>query len=45
TFERGLNVIYAGHYDTEVFGVKALARHLEARFGLPWVFLDHPTGL
>jgi len=25
--------------------VKALAAHLEARFGLPWVFLDHPTGL
>lgn len=45
TFERGKNVIYAGHYDTETFGVKALARHLEARFGLPWVFLDHPTGL
>jgi dinuclear metal center YbgI/SA1388 family protein len=45
TFERGLNVIYAGHYDTEVFGVKALAAHLEERFGLPWVFLDHPTWL
>ncbi len=45
TFERGLNVIYAGHYDTETFGVKALAQHLEERFGLPWVFLDHPTGL
>ncbi|GGN05793.1 GTP cyclohydrolase 1 type 2 [Thermus composti] len=45
TFERGLNVIYAGHYDTEVFGVKALAEHLRERFGLPWVFLDHPTGL
>jgi len=45
TFERGLNVIYAGHYATETFGVKALAAHLEARFGLPWVFLDHPTGL
>lgn len=45
TFERGLNVIYAGHYDTETFGVKALAAHPEARFGLPWVFLDHPTGL
>lgn len=44
-FERGLNVIYAGHYDTETFGVKALARHLSERFGLPWVFLDHPTGL
>jgi hypothetical protein len=25
--------------------VKALAAHLETRFGLPWVFLDHPTGL
>jgi dinuclear metal center YbgI/SA1388 family protein len=45
TFERGLNVIYAGHYDTETFGVKALAQHLKERFGLPWVFLDHPTGL
>ena len=45
TFERGLNVIYAGHYDTETFGVKALAQHLYERFGLPWVFLDHPTGL
>jgi len=45
TFERGLNVIYAGHYDTETFGVKALAQHLYGRFGLPWVFLDHPTGL
>lgn len=44
-FERGLNVIYAGHYGTEVFGVKALAEHLSGRFGLPWVFLDHPTGL
>jgi dinuclear metal center YbgI/SA1388 family protein len=44
-FERRLNVIYAGHYDTEVFGVKALAAHLSERFGLPWVFLDHPTGL
>ncbi len=45
TFERGLNVIYAGHYATETLGVKALARHLEERFGLPFVFLDHPTGL
>ncbi len=44
-FEWGVNVIYAGHYDTETFGVKALAEKLEAEFGLPWVFLDHPTGL
>jgi dinuclear metal center YbgI/SA1388 family protein len=43
--ELGLNVIYAGHYATETFGVKALAKRLSARFGIPWVFLDHPTGL
>ncbi|UCF40131.1 MAG: Nif3-like dinuclear metal center hexameric protein [Gemmatimonadota bacterium] len=40
-----LNVIYAGHYLTETVGVKALGRHLEQRFGLPWDFIDHPTGL
>ncbi len=45
TFERGMNTIYAGHYDTEVFGVKALAQKLQETFGLEWVFLDHPTGL
>lgn len=44
-FELGLNVIYAGHYDSETFGVKALATRLEEEFGLPWVFLAHPTGL
>src|SRR5206468_12633196 len=43
--ELGLNVFYAGHYATETVGVKALAEHLHQRFGLPWVFLDHPTGL
>jgi len=41
----GLNVFYGGHYLTETFGVKALAEHLSKRFGLPWVFLDFPTGL
>jgi dinuclear metal center YbgI/SA1388 family protein len=41
----GVNVLYGGHYATETFGVKALAAHLSDRFGLPWVFLDHPTGL
>lgn len=44
-FELGLNVIYAGHYDSETFGVKALAARLEREFGLSWVFLEHPTGL
>ena len=41
----GINVFYAGHYATETFGVKALAAHLSRKFKLPWVFLDHPTGL
>jgi dinuclear metal center YbgI/SA1388 family protein len=43
--EMGLNVFYGGHYATETFGVKALAAHLAQEFGLPWVFIDHPTGL
>jgi dinuclear metal center YbgI/SA1388 family protein len=43
--EIGLNVIYAGHYATETFGVKALAALLSKRYRIPWTFLDHPTGL
>lgn len=43
--ECGLNLFYAGHYATETFGVKALASWLSAKSGLPWSFLDHPTGL
>jgi dinuclear metal center YbgI/SA1388 family protein len=43
--ELGLNVLYAGHYATETFGVKALSASLAKKFRVPWVFLDHPTGL
>lgn len=43
--ELRVNVLYGGHYATETFGVKALAAHLSKRFDLPWVFLDHPSGL
>lgn len=43
--ERGLNVLYAGHYATETVGVRALADHLHARFNVETVFFDHPTGL
>lgn len=43
--EEGVNLFYAGHYATETFGVKALAAHLSKKTGLPWSFLDHPTGL
>lgn len=41
----GMNVFFAGHYATETFGVKALAKHLSARFRVQWIFVDHPTGL
>lgn len=43
--ELGLAIIYAGHYATETPGVRALAEHLGARFGLPWSFVHAPTGL
>lgn len=42
--EYGINVYYAGHYATETLGVRALASHVEERFGIPWEFLDFPTG-
>jgi dinuclear metal center YbgI/SA1388 family protein len=43
--ELGINVFYGGHYATETFGVKALAKYLSAKFKVPWVFIDRPTGL
>lgn len=42
--ERGINVLFAGHYATETLGVRALGDHLAERFGLETVFLDAPTG-
>ncbi|WP_261664500.1 Nif3-like dinuclear metal center hexameric protein [Deinococcus sp. Marseille-Q6407] len=44
-FEYGLNAVFAGHYETEVFGVRALAAKIEEEFGLPWQFIHQPTGL
>ena len=43
--ELRMNLLLGGHYATEVFGVKALAAHLSKRFGIPWEFIDCPTGL
>lgn len=43
--ELGINVVYAGHYATETFGVRALAAVLAERFDIGQVFIDHPTGL
>jgi putative NIF3 family GTP cyclohydrolase 1 type 2 len=43
--ELGIAVIYAGHYATETFGVRALGHELEQTFELPWSFVAAPTGL
>jgi putative NIF3 family GTP cyclohydrolase 1 type 2 len=43
--ELGITLLFGGHYATETFGVRALGLHLEERFGLPWEFVDQPTGL
>lgn len=43
--ELGIHVLFGGHYATETFGVRALAKHLGERFDLEWEFLDQPTGL
>lgn len=42
--ERGVNVLFGGHYLTETVGLKALARHLAERFDITTLFLDVPTG-
>jgi dinuclear metal center YbgI/SA1388 family protein len=43
--ELGIVIIYAGHYATETFGVRALADHVGRTFDLPTIFIDVPTGL
>ncbi|MDP9348437.1 MAG: Nif3-like dinuclear metal center hexameric protein, partial [Gemmatimonadota bacterium] len=43
--EGGVSLFLGGHYATETWGVRALARHLQEEFGLEWTFIDHPTGL
>jgi dinuclear metal center YbgI/SA1388 family protein len=43
--ERGMVIIYAGHYATETLGVSALAQHVSQRFGIEWTIIHAPTGL
>ena len=42
--ELGLVIVYAGHYATETLGVQALGRLVEREFGIPWTFIEAPTG-
>lgn len=43
--ERSMNVVYAGHYATECFGVQALSEHIGKHFGLETAFIERPGGL
>ena len=42
--EAGINVVFAGHYLTETFGVEAMAKKASSELALDAVFLDIPTG-
>ncbi len=42
--EAGINVLFAGHYLTEVFGVQAMAKEVKSSLGLETFFIDVPTG-
>lgn len=43
--EMGIHVIHAGHYQTEVFGVRKLGEELAEQFDLEHEFIDYPSGL
>ncbi len=43
--ELGLKVLHGGHYATETFGIRALAKRIANQFEVENLFLDHPTGL
>jgi dinuclear metal center YbgI/SA1388 family protein len=41
--EYGLNAVFAGHYHTETFGVRALREEVESEFDVETLYLDFPT--
>ena len=43
--DMGLNVILAGHYETETLGVKALGKLIEDEYGIPCVFIEDVTSI
>lgn len=43
--DAGVHLVFLGHHATEVYGVRALAGHLEAEFGLPWSMVGRGTGM
>lgn len=43
--ERGLNVLFGGHYRTEVYGVRGVAELVAREMGLETTFVDVATGM
>ena len=43
--EAGINVVFAGHYATETWGVRNMMAHTDAHTELATTFIDLPTGL
>lgn len=43
--ENRINVLFAGHYLTETFGIKALQKKVEDELKISTIFCDFPTGL
>jgi len=43
--ERCISAIFAGHYATETFGLRALMRLIEERFLARTIFIEEPTGI
>jgi dinuclear metal center YbgI/SA1388 family protein len=43
--DNNMNVVFAGHYNTEKIGVELLGKHLNEKFSLNCNFVDLPTGL
>jgi dinuclear metal center YbgI/SA1388 family protein len=45
TKELGISAVFAGHYATETFGLRALQRIIEKKFFVRTIFLEEPTGI
>lgn len=43
--EEHINMLCLGHYETEIFGVKALSEYVKQTYNLDTCFIDVPTGL
>ncbi len=43
--ELGINALFAGHYATETFGVRALGSRLQKNYDVQTFFIDEPTGI